>query len=264
MSVPAFRRLMWEYRIRLPLVVLLVGLWGFGLVAIFSVADPQTRTAGLTGNVATAFRLVGLDPLAAWTAIGQSHPVFLVASLLFVVGLGVQSVAGELESGSLDLTLARPIGRRRYLGTYLALLVPGSAAIVLAYAVGAVAADRAFDPPGGPLRPGRMLIAAGESWLLLLAIGAVALLVSSLMSERGRALGVTVGIVLGMYVANFLFSLWGPMRPLTRVSLFRYFTPGPAIQEGSVSTGDSIVLALFGAAVVVAALVWFARRDLSR
>jgi ABC-2 type transport system permease protein len=258
------RRLVWEHRIRLPLIVLLVGLWGFGLVALFSVSDEQTRTSGLDGNIATAFRLARLDPLAAWTAIGQTHPIFLVSALLFVIGLGVRAVAGELEAGSLDLTLARPIGRRRYLATHVALLAPGAAAIVIAYALGAVVADRLFDPPGDPLVVGRMLLAAGESWLLLMAIGAVALVVSAAMSERGRALAVAVGIVLAMYVANFLFALWSPLRPFTRVSLFWYFTPGPAIQEGTVSTRDSIVLAACAAAGIVAAIVWFARRDLSR
>jgi len=258
------RRLLWEHRIRLPLIVLLLGLWGFGLVALFSVADDQTRTSGLSGNIATAFRLTGLDPLAAWTAIGQTHPIFLVSALLFVVGLGVRSVAGELEAGSLDLTLARPVGRRRYLATYVALLAPGAAGIVLAYAAGTIVADRIFDPPGRTLQVDRMLIAAGESWLLLMAIGAMAMLVSALMSERGRALGVAIGVVLGMYVGNFLFSLWGPLHPLTRLSLFWYFTPGPAIQSGNVSAGDSIVLAACAAVAMVAAFAAFTRRDLAR
>ena len=82
-----------------------------------------------------------------------------------------------------------------------------------------------------------MLLAAGQVWLLFLAVGALALLVSTLTSERGRAFGITIGIVLAMYVGNFLFALWGPLNILTRATLFRYFTPGPTIQFGDVAWG---------------------------
>jgi ABC-2 type transport system permease protein len=261
---PVVRRIGWELRVRFPLIALLVLLWGFALVALFATADDQTRTAGLDGNIATAFRLTGLDPLAAWTVIGQTHPILLVACFLFIVGLGVRAVAGELEAGSLDLTLARPISRRSYLASHLAVLVPGTALLALAYAAGTLVADRVFDPPGPALESGRMLLAAVQVWLLFLAVGALTLLVSALMSERGRALGVAVGVVLVMYVGNFLFALWEPLRFLTRITLFRYFTPGPTIQAGDVAWGDSAVLAVFTAVALVAGFVAFERRDLTR
>ena len=264
MNVPVIRRIGWEMRVRFPLIALLVTLWGFALVALFATADDQTRTAGLDGNIAIAFRLTGLDPLAAWTVIGQTHPILLVACFLFIIGLGVRAVAGELEAGSLDLTLTRPIRRSSYLASHLAVLAPGTALLGLAYAVGTLVADRMFDPPGAALQPGRMLLAAGQVWLLFLAVGALTLLVSCLMTERGRALGVAVGIVLAMYVGNFLFALWEPLRFLTRITLFRYFTPGPTIQAGDVAWGDSAVLAAFAAVALIAAFVVFERRDLAR
>lgn len=264
MSGPVVRRLCWELRVRFPLIAGLLTIWGFALVALFSTADEQTRTAGLQGNISTAFRLAGLDPLAAWTVIGQTHPIFLVASCLFIIGLGARSVAGDLESGSLDLTLARPLRRATYLGSHLAVLIPGAAVLALAYAVGTVTADRVFDPPGGMLQPERMVLAAGQAWLLFMAIGSLAFLVSALMSERGRALGVAIGIVLAMYVGNFLFSLWEPIRFLTRFTLFWYFTPGPTIQAGDVAWRDCAVLAAFTASALIAAFLAFERRDLAR
>lgn len=264
MSGPVVRRLLWELRVRFPLIALLLTLWGFALVALFSTADDQSRTAGLNGNISTVFRLAGLDPLAAWTVIGQTHPVFLVASCLFIIGLGARSIAGDLESGTLDLTLARPLRRRTYLASHLAVLVPGTALIALGYAVGTVTADRIFDPPGATLAVSRMALAAGQAWLLFMALGALAFLVSALMSERGRALSVAIGITIGMYVANFLFALWEPIRFLTRLTLFWYFTPGPTIQFGDVRWWDCAVLASFTVAALTAVFVVFQRRDLAR
>ena len=264
MNATVVRRIVWELRVRFPLIALLVALWGFALVALFSTADDQTRTAGLDGNISLAFRLAGLDPLAAWTVLGQTHPILLVASFLFIIGLGVRSVAGEHESGSLDLTLARSLSRQSYLGSHCAVLVPGAAVLALAYATGAVVADRIFDPPGIPLEPGRMVLAAFQAWLLFLAVGALALLVSALLSERGRALGIAVGITLGMYVGNFLFALWEPLRFLTRVTLFWYFAPGPTIQNGEIPWGNCAVLAGFTTVALGVAFAAFTRRDLAR
>ena len=100
--------------------------------------------------------------------------------------------------------MARPVSRRRYLGTHVVLLVPGCALVALAYALGALAGDRTFDAPGAPLQLSRMLLAALESALLLLAIGTLAVLVSAYSSERGRALawvlGISIAIRNGVYV----------------------------------------------------------------
>jgi ABC-type transport system involved in multi-copper enzyme maturation permease subunit len=261
--VVVLRRLLWEHRVRLPLLVVLVTAWGFLLVTVYAESDAQTRTAGLTGNAAAALRILGLDPLAAWVALGQTHPIFLVATLTFAVGLTVRAIAGELEAGTLELQLARPVSRLRYLAAHVVLLVPGCLLLTCAYAAGTVAADRALQPPGRTLLVGRMLVAAGESALLVLAVGAVALLVSALASERGRALAWALGIAIVMYAGNFLFSLWSPLRPLARLTLFWYFTPGPAIQQGRVSWADSGVLAAVAVAALAAAAWRFARRDIS-
>jgi ABC-2 type transport system permease protein len=258
------RRLAREHRVRLPLVVLFAGLWGFLLVALFATSDAQTQSLqNQPANLSAAFRIAGLDPLAAWVSLGQVHPLFLLACGLFAIGLGIRSVAGELEAGTLELTLARPIRRPAYLAAHVALLVPGALAVAGAYAVGSVVADRVFDPPGEPLAPGRMAAAAVLAALLVLALGGIALLASAMHSERGRALGWAIGGVVAMYATSFLFPLWDPLRPLARLSLFWYFSPGPTIQRGEVLWGDALVLAAIAAASISAAFWRFARRDLA-
>ena len=258
------RRLLWEQRVRLPLVVALVVVWGALIVLIFSTADPSTRDlAEQPGNIVVAARLLGLDPLAAWVSIGQVHPVFLVGACLFAVGLGVRCIAGELEAGTLELTLARPLARRAHVAAYLALLLPGCVVLALGYAAGALLGVALFDPDVGRLPAGNMLLAALGSALLLAAIGGVSLLVSALCNERGRALAWALGILIAMYAAAFLFPLWSPLEPLARLSLFWYFSPGRTIQRGDVPWGDDLALALT-ALVTLAGAAWrFERRDLA-
>ena len=258
------RRLAWEQRVRLPLLLLLSTLWGLLIVVIFDTADPRQRDlSAQPGNVAVAARVLGIDPLAAWVSLGQLHPVFLVASCVFAVGLGVRSVAGELEAGTLELALARPLTRRDHLLAYLAAIAPGCALLALAFATGAVAADALVDPPGDPLDVGHMLLAAVGSFLLLAAVAALSTLVSALHVERGRALGWALGLLILMYAGAFLLPLWSPVAPLARLSLFWYFTPGPTIQDGVVPWRDWGALAAFTALAVGAALRTFTRRDLA-
>ena len=258
------RRIVWEQRVRLPLLLVLSALWGLLIVLIFDTADPRQRDlSAQPGNVAVAARVLGIDPLAAWVSLGQLHPVFLVASCLFAVGLGIRSVAGELEAGTLELTLARPLRRRDHLTAYLVALAPGCALLALAFAAGAVTADALFDPPGGPLRVSRMLLSAVGATLLLAAVAALSVLISTLHVERGRALAWALGILLVMYAGAFLLPLWSPAAPVARLSLFWYFTPGPTIQDGDVPWRDWAALAAFTLVAVTAAVRIFTRRDLA-
>ena len=135
-----------------------------------------------------ALRLLGIDALAAWVTVGQEHPLFLGASTLFLVGGGVRAIAGELEGGDVELALARPVSRVRYLLSWIAALVPGAAAIALAYSLGCIAAWELFQPSSGHLYPANMLESSVYTMLLLAAIAGASLLASSLSSERGRAL----------------------------------------------------------------------------
>ena len=256
------RRLLAEHRVRLPLILLAVAAFGFALVGVFAAADDATRASSVSGNAAIAFRLLGLDPLAAWVSLGQIHPIFLVLSALFAVSIGVRSVAGELEAGTLEMTLARPISRTAYLATHLVLLVPGCALIALAYAGGTLLGDRVFDAPGAPLVAGRLMLAALQSALLLLAVGVLAVLVSALV------VGARPGIVVGArhhdrHVRRELpaGAVGADARPRP-AHLLLVLLARRTIQSGSVPWGNVAVLAGWSVAASGAAIAHFRRRDL--
>ena len=244
-------------------MVLFAGLWGFLLVALFATADSQTQSLqNQPANLTAAFRLAGLDPLAAWVSLGQVHPLFLLACGLFAIGLGVRSVAGELEAGTLELTLVRPLRRSTYLAAHVALLVPGALAITGAYALGAVVADRAFDPPGDPLAPGphgrrgadRDAGAGprrGRAARLVLALGARA---SPRLGHRRGG-----GDVRRELPVPALGAAAAPRPALGLLVLLA----GPTIQEGRVLVGDLVVLAAVAAGTISAAFWRFGRRDLA-
>lgn len=262
MSAVIWRRIVWEQRVRLPLIVTFAFAWGLLLVTLFGHLSPAERNLG-PEQVQIALRLLGIDALAAWVTVGQEHPLFLGASTLFLVGGGVRAIAGELEGGTLELVLARPVSRVRYLLSWIAVLVPGAAAIALAYSLGCIAAWELFQPSSGHLYPANMLESSVYTMLLLAAIAGVSLLASSLSSERGRALAWAAGFVVGSYAWNFLLSLVDTLRPFARLSPWWYYAPGSLIESGNVPWLDGGVLAAIAFATGSLALGIFARRDLA-
>jgi ABC-2 type transport system permease protein len=262
MSGVVWRRILWEQRVRLPLIVAFTFAWGFLLVTLFGHLSPQERNLG-PQEVQAALRLLGIDPLAAWVTVGQEHPLFLGAASLFLVGGGVRAIAGELEGGTLELVLTHPVSRSRYLRSWIAILVPGAVAIAFAYSVGCIVAWELFRPSGGRLDPWYMLESALYTSLLLIAIAGVSLLASARSSERGRALAWAVGLVVGSYAWNFLLSLVSALRPIAHVSPWWYYAPGSLIASGGVPWLDASVLAAIAVVSIAWALRTFVRRDLA-
>ncbi|MEO9174166.1 MAG: ABC transporter permease [Gaiellales bacterium] len=261
LSVVVWRRIVWEQRVRLPLIVAFSFAWGFLLVTLYGHLSPQERNLG-PQEVQIALRLLGIDPLAAWVTVGQEHPLFLGAATLFLVGGGVRAIAGELEGGTLELVLSRPLSRTRYLLSWIGVLVPGAAAIALAYSLGCILAWELFTPADGHLEPWAMLLSAVYTLFLLAAIAGASLLCSALSSERGRALSWAAGIVVGSYAWNFLLSLVSSLRPLARISPWWYFAPGSVIEGGAIPWLDASVLLAIALVTGGLALWIFARRDL--
>ena len=73
MSSLIWRRILWEQRVRLPLILAFALAWGFLLVTLFGHLSPQERSLG-PQEVQIALRLLGIDALAAWVTVGQEHP----------------------------------------------------------------------------------------------------------------------------------------------------------------------------------------------
>ena len=83
MNGPLILRLVREQRVRLPLEVLLIAIWGFLLVAVFATSEVFTKQLEAQAEqFGGLLDLVGLDPLAQWASIGFQHPIFLLGWIL--------------------------------------------------------------------------------------------------------------------------------------------------------------------------------------
>jgi ABC-2 type transport system permease protein len=255
-------------QVRRPLGVLALGAGAFFYLVLlasssftkqapnipFFQTPPKAMTAFLGGS-ADFFHAAG------WLSTGMTHPVTLslLTSSALLVAAG--SVATEVERGTIDLVLARPVGRLAFL---LAKALASVVAVTAAEAGGLAGVLIARQTISGvrALSAGSALRAFTGSWLLFVGVAMVGMLVSARSSLRGRAIGVTVGIVVAWFFMNFIALLIDGISGLRYASPFHYFQPADLL-AGKASGGDLLVLAAVAAVALLWAAAWFTRRDLT-
>ena len=259
---PLLDRILWEHRVRLPLIALFALAWGFLIVTFYAYADTTTQTNFGPDQIRIALRIFGGNWLAIWVGLGTAHPLLLAASGVIACGTAVRAIAGELEGGTLELVLSRPVERARHLAAYVVFTFSALAGIAVLYGAGAYAAWLIVEPEPGSLSAASLARASVLLALLLWAIAGYSLLCSAFATERGRALGVAVGVTIGLYAWNFLASLVGTLAPFARISPWYWFNPSPVLGGGPFPYGDALVLAAVAVVCCSLATWQFLRRDL--
>ena len=159
--------------------------------------------------------------LSGSIALGFIHPIAIILTSVFAVGFSASAVAGERQRGTLEVALARPISRRVL---YLSLLAAsfGFIAISIAALLAGSVSGATFAGVVGELAFRNLPLLWLNSVLLFGAFAAIALAASVSFDRLTPALGVTLGIVIAMYVLEVLGSLWPAAEWLQPYSLFHY------------------------------------------
>jgi beta-exotoxin I transport system permease protein len=251
---------------RVKLAVVCVGLfaWGCFPPLIYAKFGSQFEAMLESGIFPQQFaRLGGGDifSLTGSVALGLIHPIALILTSVFAVGFPVSAIAGERQQGTLEIVLARPIGRRSLYFTLLAsaFLFVGMA---LAALLAGCSAGAAFAGVFSQLPLRHMPLLWLNAVLLFGAVAAVGLAASASFDRFAPALGWTLGIEVGMYVLEVLGSLWPDAAFLQKYSLFHYLR-AKATLAGSPTPSDLLVLISAIALAIAWSLVVFPRRDLA-
>jgi ABC-2 type transport system permease protein len=187
---------------------------------------------------------------------------FTVPVLFAIVAVlwGSDAIAGEEERHTLDLALANPITRRRFLLERWAAVTASLAGIgvafgaVLSVATPLVGLDVAWT---------RLTAVIVACVLLAVVFATLALALGAATGHRGLARGVAVIAVVAAYLVSSLADLVSWLRPLRPFSPWHHALGVDPIRAGlsvlHVALLVSLVLAL-----LVAAIALFERRDLIR
>jgi ABC-type transport system involved in multi-copper enzyme maturation permease subunit len=169
-------------------------------------------------------------------------------------------VAGESESGALELLASQPLSRGKYFRTQVLFGCVALALVTLAGIAGTVAGQRVqhLEPFGG----GPLLRLGSNFFLLLCAWYAIALVLSIFGREGGRVAGIAFLVALLSYIAQAIGRMWTSASFVLPWSLHDYFAPQNLLL-GTASVVRPLVTLLAVAVAGVTLAAWrFERRDL--
>lgn len=242
--------------------------WAVALVAVAGVYIPfygmiggpelQSMIDALPADLATALGYDTIGSAAGYltsTVFGLLGPILL---LVMGIGIGARTIAGEEESGELELAAAAPVRRDVVLAgriiavhaqVFTLVLVTFAAAVLLVTLLGM---DVAVT--------GIAATALGLN-LLVIAFATIALAAGAVSGRRSVAVGVGAGTAAAAFVADALSGMLDDGRMLELLSPFSWYLGSDPMTNGV----PVLDYALLGALTFVAwgiALLRFPRRDL--
>jgi ABC-2 type transport system permease protein len=243
------------------------------LMVVVARAVPPTQlfSVGSGGRMPGAFKAfsgsTGDVSIASYPGLlgaGLVHPFWIALQLTAIGSLAAAAVAADVESGTIELLMVRPVSRIRLLAERSAAL----AAVILllnAAATLTMAAGIALSPQLHRAVPLSGVFVAGLlGCAFCLCLTGPALAISSAGSRRAQVVGATVAFGAVGFAVNFIAQAWSPAAPLRFFTPFHYYTPGDALAHGTVPWLSGAVLVAVGLVGLGAATVLLARRDLAR
>lgn len=209
-----------------------------------------------------AFNIEELDfsRLENFVAMEQYSIVWPLIVLFLLLGFSGTSLSGEVEKGTAESLLSRPVSRRQiFLQKYLAgiIVLIGFTSITV-FAVWPMAASQGISF--------QMDNFVKMYWLCLLfgwAVYSLGMLCSAWFSERSRVYGIAGGVLILMYVLNIVSSLKENVSYLKYFSFFHFYNSSAALIRGEI---ESLAIIVFvGLALVTSSIAaWrFIKRDVA-
>jgi ABC-type transport system involved in multi-copper enzyme maturation permease subunit len=262
-------RLLLEGRTRYVIITCTMVAWFALILGVVrgAVDDISAKTEMMGGALTKGFGLGAItnpDSLVAqMVGVSYNHPILLALIGAVTVAPGSRACQGELHAGTLDVTLARSLSRTRYLLGYVIVIVLLTALLTIASFSATLGFDALFDVPG-TLHPDRVAMLGLVSFLVFLAFGTIALLVSVLLGRHGNATGTTAGILAVMFALTFAHRAWSNelLETLEHVSIFHWLDAAPILLGEDVTASQLLVPLAISVGCVLVALWRFERRDL--
>jgi len=259
------RRQLGRSAIFLAVVALVLAAFEMVLCAVVAGVDTASAFSQFAQLAPPALRALmeqnmpGGSP-AAVLAFGWNHPVAHALLSAVAITLASRAIAGEVENGGIELTMAQPISRAEYFGAHVGFALVALAAILAAGLSGTALGQRIWNLPAfDPLRLAALFL---NALLLQVAIYAVTLLVSAFGREAGRVALAGVLVAVLSFLVNVVAALWSKAAFAKPWSLHAYFEPRDILVAGNLEGSSLAILGAVAVAATAAAYARFASRDL--
>ena len=246
-------------------------LFGLGWLSAFMAARVERRFHQVTGDEAQRFQQFtrGMGGAAmdysslSFHVMFWNHPFVLLIVCVWAISRGGAAIAGEIERGTLDVTLSRPVSRLGYFASQVSVGLFGflvlATALVVGNRVGGLY-NHVSDPPAllSLIRPAANLAMLG------IAVYGYALLFASWDVVRWRPTLITSTLTVAGFAGGIVSTLptLSNWEWIGRFSVFKAFDPVEVAVAGNTFLQHSLGLGCVGLVGIVLAFIVFRRRDL--
>jgi ABC-2 type transport system permease protein len=259
---------------RWTLIVSASVLFALGWLSVYITSLNEARIVRMLGSGDDDARIqwmrrmgVASEPTSAEIMMAfWNHPFFLALVSIWAISRGSAAVAAEVERGTMDLLLSRPITRSAYLTSQVGVTMGGLVVLALCLTAGGALGVR-FNSLRVPPGPATLAQPAVNLAALGLPIYGYTLLVSSIDHVRWRPTWIGSSLTLAGFIAYVIALVpvfsemwWRPW--LERASIFRAYNPVGLAVNAETLAPHLALLAGVGAPCILLAFVLFAWRDL--
>lgn len=265
-AVNLLRRLFKRHRIFLGVTGVLLACFPL----LMSAAVTTINVEGIMGEFRRSLppmvqELIGEEMALTMTSRGMllfawNHPFVQAMLAAVMLLLASRAIAGEIESGTMELLLSQPISRPLYLGAQIGFALTVLLALVGMMLLGVKIGLSIFKLHH--MLPWRAFLpVAGNLVSLEIAIYGVTLLLSSVARESGRVVNVALLFVLVSYLLQAVARLWPVIQFMLNYTIFEYYSPQRIVMNDVAPWRNIMILLAVG--FITGGLGWwkFMRRD---
>ncbi len=198
--------------------------------------------------------------MTALLTVGYQHPFVMFLYMVFAVGTPTGLLVGEVQRGTMELILSRPITKTQVYICAAVLTLVGMFCLVMVMFLGTVAAVHIYTF-SEPIDLNLFFRLAMNGGLLASTFGAFALLCAASLGRLYSAIGVAVGFLTLNYFIAIVAAWWPKMEFMRKVTLFYLIYYSDLWQRWPVENMAKLA-AILVVTAIVGGIIW-RRRDLS-
>ncbi|MBZ5535604.1 MAG: hypothetical protein LAO31_06580 [Acidobacteriia bacterium] len=175
------------------------------------------------------------------------------------------TLTSEIETGFMDLILARPLARHWIITRSIVVTTACAMGLLVMMMIGTWAGLKTLAPRDVAWpAPGLILSLASNLGLLMLCWSGVAMAIGSVSRRRSVAGSLAGLLALALFLLDYVARAWPPAESVAWLSPFRYYSPFELLTGSSLPIRNLIILLSTAIAGFVMSYIFFSRRDISQ
>jgi ABC-2 type transport system permease protein len=248
--------------------VLMASVLLFAYIFVIATFYPQISSMGDMYNQMLqnpTFKAFLGDEVYALTTFGGFMGIEAFSYMGIVVGAYIIFIAasfasGEIEQKTSEMLLSLPVSRVNVIISRFLALIPLVILIMLGMVAGIYAGSVYI---GEDVQIQWFALAMAFMGVFMLAVGAVSLLISALMSDGRRAAMLSIGLLLAMYLVENIGTMVTSIDWARNLSLFHYMKLNAIAVAHTVNWTSMAVLLAVTVVFLALAVIAFRQRDIN-